>query len=298
MKITNVVTPQVKKSLLVGVGVFAAIVVTLGVVYYARKPNVKSPVATASPKVAMSTPTPIPQNVGINEVTPANAKCETSFVVVCASTSPSPSPSASVYRSPSPSPSVYVSPSPSVVTSADLDCVSKEVYVDDSRNRAGFYYLENRVSSATSLVSGTTVVYSILAKNHGGTSVPDTKITDTLSSNLTFVDSDSDCTYDSTSRTVTCSIGTLAAGAQAQRAIRASINVASNTSIANTAEVFSSNGQRNSCSVALDATGKVVVPPSPVPTSLPQAGVFEVTAGTIGIGVIFLIIGALGLLLI
>ncbi len=192
---------------------------------------------------------------------------------------------------------VYVSPSPSTPASADLDCVSKEVYADDARNRAGFYYLESRIAEASSLASGTTVVYSIIAKNHGGSTVPDTKITDTLSSNLTFVDADSDCTFDSATRTVTCTIGTLAAGAQAQRSIRARINVSSNTSIANTAEVFSSNGQRNSCSVQLDATGKIVTPPSPVPTELPVAGVFEVTAGTIGVGVVFLILGALGLLL-
>jgi uncharacterized repeat protein (TIGR01451 family) len=233
-------------------------------------------------------PTPVP--VGINEVTPANAKCELSFVVACA-TSPSPSPSGTPPVSPSPS------PSPSIPATADLDCVSKEVYADDSRNRAGFYYLESRIADASTLASGTTIVYSIIAKNHGGASVPDTKITDTLSSNLTFVDSDSDCTYEASNRTVTCNIGTLAAGAQAQRSIRAMINVSSNTSIANTAEVFSSNGQRNSCSVALDATGKIVVPPSPIPTELPQAGVFEVTAGTIGAGVIFLMLGALGLLL-
>lgn len=287
-------SPSLKKSIYIGLAVFAVVAISLGVVYMVRQPTTTRPTPTPSPKVAMSTSTPVP--VGINEVTPANAKCELSFVVACIG-SPSPSPSISPSPSPSGTPIVYVSPSPSTPASADLDCVSKEVYADDARNRAGFYYLESRIAEASSLASGTTIVYSIIAKNHGGSSVPDTKITDTLSSNLTFVDADSDCTYDSGTRTVTCVIGSLAAGAQAQRSIRARINVSSNTSIANTAEVFSSNGQRNSCSVQLDATGKIVVPPSPVPTSLPQAGVFEVTAGTIGVGVVFLILGALGLLL-
>lgn len=284
-------TTQLKKTLLIGAGVFVLIAASLGAIYLVRQPASVRPSPTPTPKVAMSSPSVAPVPVGINEVTPANAKCELSLVVAC--TSPSPSPS----TSPSGTPIVYVSPSPSTPASADLDCVSKEVYADDARNRAGFYYLESRIADASSLASGTTIVYSIIAKNHGGSSVPDTKITDTLSSNLTFIDADSDCTYDSGTRTVTCTIGTLAAGAQAQRSIRARINVSSNTSIANTAEVFSSNGQRNSCSVQLDATGKIVTPPSPVPTALPVAGVFEVTAGTIGVGVVFLILGALGLLL-
>lgn len=289
MKMT--ITAQLKKSLTIGLGVFAVIAISLGVVYLVRKPDTTKLTPSPTPKVVMSSPA---AKVGINEVTPlTGAKCETTFVVTCASATPSISPS----PSPSGTPIVYVSPSPSTPAVADLDCVAKEVYADDSRNRAGFYYLESRIADASSLASGTTIVYSILAKNHGGASVPDTKITDTLSSNLTFVDADSDCTYDSGTRTVTCTIGSLAAGAQAQRSIRARINVSSNTSIANTAEVFSSNGQRNSCSVNLDATGKVVVPPSPVPTSLPQAGVFEVTAGTAVVGIIFLVLGALGLLL-
>lgn len=287
-------TTQLKKTLLIGAGVFVLIAASLGAVYLVRQPSSTRPSPT--PKVAMSSPSVTPVPIGINEVTPANAKCELSFVVACIG-SPSPSPSLSPSPSPSGTPIVYASPSPSTPASADLDCVSKEVYADDARNRAGFYYLESRIAEASSLASGTTIVYSIIAKNHGGSSVPDTKITDTLSSNLTFVDADSDCTYDSGTRTVTCTIGTLAAGAQAQRSIRARINVSSNTSIANTAEVFSSNGQRNSCSVQLDATGKIVTPPSPVPTELPQAGVFEITAGTIGVGMVFLILGALGLLL-
>jgi uncharacterized repeat protein (TIGR01451 family) len=279
-------TPQLKKSLMIGIGIFVVAIVSLGVVYLVRQPSTTRPSPTPTPRTAVA---PSPVLAGINEVAPLqNAKCETTLVVACSSGSPSPSPS----YSPSPSPSASIPPA------AELDCVAKEVYADDSRNRAGFYYLENRVTDASTLASGTTIVYSVIAKNHGGASVPDTKITDTLSSNLTFVDADSDCVYESSTRTVTCTIGTLAPGAQAQRSIRARINVSSNTSIANTAEVFSSNGQRNSCSVNLDATGRIVIPsPSVVPSALPQAGVFEVTAGTIGVGVIFLILGALGLLL-
>ncbi len=173
------------------------------------------------------------------------------------------------------------------------------MYLDDSRNRAGFYYIEQEISDTNTLQNGQTILYNVTVKNTGGNSVPDTTITDTLSSNLTYVDGDSGCVYDSATRVVTCTIGTLAASSEAQRTFRVKVNVAGGTtSVANTAEVSSTNGQRDSCSVSIDATGKVVVPPSPVPSALPQAGIFEVTAGTLGVGLLLLIAGALGLLLI
>lgn len=281
-------TTNIKKSLLIGVGIFATLVIGVGVAYLVRKPTVTTPSPTPKPSVVAEAPiTP-----EIFAVDPA-AACSATFIVACASGSPSPSPSGSV------KPSVSPSPSPSQLPSAALDCVSKEVYANDSRNRAGFYYLENRIADASTLESGTTIVYNVKVKNNGGVSVPDTKITDSLSSNLMFVDADSDCTYESSTRVLTCTIGTLAAGAQAQRTFRATINSASNSSIANTAEVYSTNGQRDSCSVQLSATGKVVTTTQSVaPSSLPQAGVFEVTAGTLGVGLLLLILGAFGLLLI
>lgn len=276
-------TTQLKKSLLIGVSIFATLIVGIVVVYLVRKPTVTTPTKTATPKPSVVAVTPVTPE--IFAVDPGQSACSTTFVVACASVYPSPSSS--------------VSPSPSGLPSAALDCVSKEVYANDSRNRAGFYYLENRIADASTLESGTTIVYNIKVKNNGGVTVPDTKITDTLSSNLTFVDGDSDCTYESSTRVLTCTIGTLAAGAQAQRTFRATINSASNTSVANTAEVYSTNGQRDSCSVQLSTTGKVVTTVASVaPSALPQAGVFEVTAGTLGIGLLLLILGGVGLLLI
>lgn len=173
------------------------------------------------------------------------------------------------------------------------------MYVDDSRNRAGFYYIENEIVDTNVLQNGQIILYNVVAKNTGGSTVPDTTITDKLSANLTYLDGDTGCSYDSASRVVTCTIGALASKSEAQRTFRVSVNVAGGTTaVANTAEVSSTNGQRDSCSVQIDATGKVVVQPSPVPTALPQAGVFEVTAGTIGVGFLLLILGGLGLLLI
>ena len=138
----------------------------------------------------------------------------------------------------------------------------------------------------------------MVAKNTGGNSAPDTTITDALSSNLTYVDGDSGCIYDSTTRVITCTIGALSSGSEAQRSFRAKVAASGTVCVARTAEVASTNGQRDSCSVVIDATGKVVTTPSPVPTALPVAGVFEVTVGTVGVGLLLLILGGLGLLLI
>lgn len=270
------------KTVLIGVSIFAVIVIGVFVAYQVRKPTTTKLNPTPTPNPTMEE---LPTTAPVFQVTPVDA-CSTTFVVACASSSPSSSPSPS--------------PSPSSPASASLDCVAKEVYADDSRNKAGFYYLEQRIADASTLQSGTTVTYNIIAKNNGGVSTPDTKITDVLSTSLTFIDSDADCSYDSATRTITCNMGTLNAGAQTQRSFRAQITTTSSTSIANKADVFSSNGQRDTCEVKLDATGKVVSSsaPSVAPTSLPVAGVFEVTAGTMGVGLLFLILGALGLLLI
>lgn len=288
---------NLKKTLLIALSVFAVMVVGIGVVYLVRKPTVVVP----SPKPVASA-----QKAPILQVDPVDA-CSTTFVVACASGSPSPSPSGSVTPSPSssvsPSPSSSVSPTPSIspspssVLGAQLDCVVKRIYEDDSRNRAGFYYFENEIIDTNLLQDGQTVVYNVVMRNTGGAAVSDTTVTDKLSSNLTYLDGDSGCSYDSSSRTVTCTVGTLAANSEAQRSFRARIAVAGTTSIANTAEVSSTNGQRDSCSIQVDATGKVVVPSPTAPAELPEAGVMEITTGTLGAGLLLLILGGLGLLL-
>lgn len=284
-------TGQMKKSLLIGLGIFLTIILAIGVVYLVRKPAPK-PVATPTPRPTAS-PVESATAAPIFVVNPGAALCSKSFTVACGSSSPTPSPSGSVTPTPSPS------SSPSTPPSAALDCVAKRMYTDDSRNRAGFYYIENEIIDTNVLQNGQVILYNIVAKNTGGSSVPDTTITDKLSANLTYVDGDTGCTYDATTRVVTCTIGALASNSEAQRTFRVSVNVAGGTTaVSNTAEVSSTNGQRDSCSVQIDATGKVVVPPSPVPTALPQAGVFEVTTGTLGIGLLLLVLGGLGLLLI
>lgn len=288
-------TASTKKILLIGLGVFGLIVLGVVVVYMVRKPA--TPASKPKP-TQLASATPSAQVAPVLQVEPADA-CSLSFVVACPSSSPSPSPSPSSSVSPSPSSSVSPSPSPSPsnTAGAQLDCVAKRIYEDDSRNKAGFYYFENEIIDTNLLQDGQVVVYNVVARNTGAVAVSDTTITDKLSSNLTYVDGDSGCSYDGASRTVTCTIGSLAANSEAQRSFRARIAVAGTTSISNTAEVSSTNGQRDSCSVQVDATGKIVVPSPQAPTELPEAGVFEVTTGTMAVGVLLLILGALGLLL-
>ena len=285
-----------KKTILISLGIFAAILATVGVVYFVRKPASVTTLPTPKPTaVAVASPVTAP----VLLVEPASV-CSKNIVVACVSPSPSTSVSPSPSTSAAASPSTTASPtaSPSTPPAAALDCVAKRAYEDDSRNRAAFYYMEREIANASTITSGQTILYNVTAKNTGGNSVPDATITDKLSSNLTYLDGDTGCTYDSATRVVTCTIGTLAAGSEAQRSFRATVSAAGNTSIANTAEVSSTNGQRDSCSITMDSTGKVVVNvASPVPTELPVAGVFEVTVGTIGAGVLLLLAGALGLLL-
>lgn len=279
-----------KKALLVGLAIFITILVAVGVIYMVRKPTTVVPSPTPVP-----TAKPSPTAAPVFEVTPTVDACSTTLVVACVSPSPSATPSGSPTASPSNSPT----PSPSSPSQASLTCVSKRMYLDDSRNKAGFYYLQDEITNANTVQDGQMIVYNVLARNNGGNGASDTVITDQLSSNLTYVDGDSACTYDNGTRVVTCTIGTLAGSSEAGRSFRVKVSVAGATSVANTADVSSSNGQRSSCSVQINATtGQVVPPPSAAPTALPVAGVFEVTVGTLGIGVLFLLAGALGLLLI
>lgn len=281
---------QLKKTLLIGLGIFAALILTVGIVYFVRKPATTTVTPPPTPKAAVA-PTnlesPVAAPIFVVEQISA---CKKTFTVACASLPP--------VLSPSPSASSIASSTPSTPPAASLDCVAKRMYEDDSRNRTGFYYLEREITDANTLTDGQTILYNITTKNSGGNGAPDTTITDVLSSNLTFVDGDSGCTYDATTRTVTCIIGTLSPNSEAQRSFRAKVAVTGSASVANTAEVTSTNGQRDSCSVKIDATGKVVTVATPAPTALPVAGVFEITAGTIGVGFLFLLAGALGLLLI
>jgi len=306
------------KTLLIGLSVFLVVLVGVLVVYLVQKPTKKTvvpsptPVAQVSPKpevpviaetgeAACSLSFTVTEDVEqpvcnetCNDTTllcPSNLECigglcrnpacEDEADCVCSSSTPSVSPSAS----------------PSSPPGAELECVIKRAYENDSRNTAGTYYLNNEIIDTNTITNGQVIVYNIVMANRGGVDLSDTSVTDVLSTNLTYMDGSTGCSYDSATRKVTCDVGALPGNTEATVSIRAQVAVAGTSSINNTAEVFSTNGQRDTCAITVSATGEIVQSPSPIPSALPEAGVMEVTTTTLGLGVLLLLTGALGLLL-
>jgi uncharacterized repeat protein (TIGR01451 family) len=76
--------------------------------------------------------------------------------------------------------------------------------------------------SQTGSSSGGRVTFSVTTRNAGPSSAGSVVLTDTLNSKLTFVSASSGCTYASSTRRVTCQLGTLASGASATTSLTAS----------------------------------------------------------------------------
>lgn len=313
MKIRN----KKKNIILVASGILITILFTTLIVYTINQPSLPEPT---------STPTPTAVPIEVNQVAPADV-CALTFTVsevtqpVCNdacndTTLICPSNLECIYANVSdvtglclnpacttepdcvcPGSSATPSPSPSGITSSELECVVKRVYEDDAQNTSGVYYLNREIVDTNTLTNGQVIVYNIVIANTGNAEVPGTTIDDVLSSNLTFQDASSGCTYDSGSRKVTCDVGFLPANTETSKSIRVTVAVAGTTSINNRADVYSTNGQRDTCEIAVSTTGTIEQPPSPVPTALPEAGVMEVTTATLSLGVLLLLMGGLGLLL-
>jgi hypothetical protein len=121
-----------------------------------------------------------------------------------------------------------------LTTSMSLE---KRTYSDNSANSAGNYTLSTIISS---IDSGSTFVYYLYGVNTG-TATTSATITDVLTGNnldqLTYVDSDSGCSYNSSSRTVSCTIANVAPTKAFGRAVRVTVasDTANGTVIANTA---------------------------------------------------------------
>lgn len=197
---------------------------------------------------------------------------------------------------------------------AEISCRAKKIYEDDTRNTSGFYYLESELLSTGSVDVGDEIVYNVAVANDGDQAASDVLITDTLPSSVTYVDSDSECSHDASTGIVSCDLGALAVGGEDSSSIR--VTVASSGSISNTANISSTNGQTDTCSITIDADGSTTPTPSPTPTptpatsstptpttsassapsELPEAGIMTFTTGTIGAGVLLLLLGVLGLL--
>lgn len=87
--------------------------------------------------------------------------------------------------------------------------------------------------------TGTTLVYTLLAKNNGPATATNVSVSDPLPTNLTFVSvitSKGTCSYTSGTRTISCSVGTLSNGQVATITVRTTIDAsASGLTLNNTA---------------------------------------------------------------
>jgi hypothetical protein len=144
----------------------------------------------------------------------------------------------------------------------DLGCIAKKAYKDDSRNRAGNYYLENEIKNNGEVKKGEVVVFSV--------DVMDAKtqtITDILPEGVDLIDYDKNCTYTAATRTLVCELtDDLIEEEKIRIAFRAKITKDPETTLTNTAKV-QVEGTSSTCSIAL----KVATEP-PGPTSTPGPG--------------------------
>lgn len=132
-------------------------------------------------------------------------------------------------------------------TSTAVVCTSKTAYKDVATNTAGNYDISttNLLAANATVNVGQRIVYVV---SPGPTNVTKTiTITDTLPTNVTFVDSDSVCTYASATRKVTCTLP----DTDSQVAFRVSVNTGATGTITNTASVQGTGDAASTCSVSV-----------------------------------------------
>lgn len=152
-------------------------------------------------------------------------------------------------------------------------CTYNKVYKDDTKNVAGGYYLTgNEISTGSSVMVGEKLVFVVKPAPADLTNV-NIVITDQLNNGLTFVDSDSTCIYNSSSRIVTCTLKQTST----QAAFRVAVNSNASGSITNTAEMLA-NSKTTNCetnvkigTVLLQAQVQSSASPTPSSTSIPTA---------------------------
>lgn len=208
--------------------------------------------------------------------------------------------------SPSPSPSGSPQPSPSDVQ-ATLSC-TKRAWKDEAGNKADQYTYITALDGAK---PGDTVVYELA---YTSSELNFVDVEDILDANLQFVDSADECTYTSTTRKLTCRLTDLGTRPNSSILFRARVSDAAvvGSTIANTGTFTNTdNALTKNCSKNLTVSAAEIVsspPPStiaeapaeasPVPSELPEAGIMTFTTGTVGIGILLVILGLLGVLLI
>jgi len=102
--------------------------------------------------------------------------------------------------------------------------LTKYTYANESENTAGHYTKETSISTIN---AGTTYVYHMLVENKGSSTISAT-LTDTLTGNnldlLAFVDSSSTCSFNSSSRILSCPLGDIGPGKTQGAAFRVTVS--------------------------------------------------------------------------
>jgi uncharacterized repeat protein (TIGR01451 family) len=165
--------------------------------------------------------------------------------------------------------SLALTPSPSpTATPVPIICTNKYAYRDVAANTAGTYDTSagNRLTNNAAVTPGQRIVYEVVAGPANRTGA--FTITDTLSTNVTYVDGSSTCQYTSSNRRVTCTMSNTSTSAK----YRVSINSTATGTIGNTATVTPTGGAGSTCSFSLVVQGSTPSPtPSPTPTGTPTA---------------------------
>ncbi len=152
-----------------------------------------------------------------------------------------------------------------------LTCTSKIAWQDDAKNLPSNYYLTTKIAPGSNVTPGQKFVYSLGYKNTGNAVVNSASFTDTLPSQVSFLDADKGCTYNSGTRTVTCTLGDVAVGGASQKAVRVQISdSAAAGSFTNKAVLQASSVADSNCQISLNVQSSESTP-TPTPTPGPDA---------------------------
>lgn len=139
--------------------------------------------------------------------------------------------------------------------------IVKKVYKNESSNTAGNYTLSTEISKVS---RNQVFVYTMIIKNNGALTAKNLKLTDTLEGenqdHLSFVDAQTGCNFESSTKRVTCEGISLAAGAEIKKSFRIKVsNAAVNGEIIKNVAVLLVPGSSSIADVEVNATVNVTV---------------------------------------
>lgn len=152
-----------------------------------------------------------------------------------------------------------------------LICRSKRAWLDNSKNIPNSYQLITEIPAGSNVIHGQKFVYTLSYENTGTTTVNSAIFTDTLPTQIDFVDADGGCVYASNTRVVTCNLGNVVAGGKSQRAVRVAVSTtASAGNFTNTANLQGTGVNNSQCQIALNLQTSTSTPtPTATPTATP-----------------------------